>query len=150
MTLTINIINTEYKWTSSYEAINAKRKYIINCSLKLLEQIPNHKTNYLKSILNKWIEIPKYTNQDDFIDYNLITTQYNDTVLFSYLTEFNLIGLYWFINHSFYEGVLSQGQCVDIYNTFNTIQQYLNLNWSKDLFLLFKKCVELHTYIIFY
>lgn len=108
--------------------------------------------------------------EDQTINYNKVDSYARDENAKRCLSCTDLYGAFKFINHSEYEGYFSKGECVDINNTFQLINQtykslydsneifenengnkmYKNkiIYYDEDLIKLFAQAVELHKCVI--
>jgi hypothetical protein len=92
----------------------------------------------VKTYLESWL------NEDGIV--------YSNIKKIDKLTEFNLTGLHWFVNHCDCEGYLSVGQAYDIQILFEYIDEYMeeDYDWFKQLSSLIDESIELHSRLIFF
>lgn len=166
MGLSVFVVNGDKSWESSYSNVDKMKEYLITATIKYLSDkieneekekdvednnSDNNMLEYLYNMIKKWMDGKK-------INYEMIEKNMKDGYkYFTYLTYTDLLGLHWFVDHSFCDGTLSRGQCVDVYNMLEVIKKYLyeigdendDREWIDNFYDMFKNSVDIKSYVIF-
>ena len=91
----------------SYSSVHYLRKILIVFTIRYIRKKHKTEAKRVVRLLKKWLQ--KSGDKFDHITYDAITPDCPDV-----LNECQLAGLYWFVNHSDFDGSWSIGQCYDI------------------------------------
>jgi hypothetical protein len=164
MGLDIRVQDGENVWHSSYSGVQHIRILMVKATIKYLENkikesdeddddedttnIDYYELNERSRMIKVKTYLESWLNDDGIV--------YSNIKKIDKLTEFNLTGLHWFVNHCDCEGYLSVGQAYDIQILFEYIDEYMeellkeDYDWFKQLSSLIDESVKLNSRIIFF